>query len=134
MDFDPKSKNFSRKSLLDSTSMVMSPIDILKPDYDRFPKFKDVPAMNCTINEGDVLYMPSFWWHEVQSSSSKEQRNLAVNFWYVRKHILTEDTYKYISHSVVHEMFSYMYCYFMNILYRHLQYFHHLLFSLICLF
>lgn len=61
----------------------MSPVDILKPDYDRFPKFKDARALNCTINEGDVLFMPSFWWHEVQSyPSEKEQRNVAVNFWY----------------------------------------------------
>ena len=62
--------------------MVMSPVDILKPNYDRFPKFKDARALNCTINEGDVLFMPSFWWHEVQSYPSKqEQRNVAVNFW-----------------------------------------------------
>ena len=81
LGFDKRSQKFSREKLLESTSMVMSPIDILKPDYDRFPKFKNVPAMNCTIEEGDVLYMPAFWWHEVKSAPSKQHRNLAVNFW-----------------------------------------------------
>jgi len=83
LSYSPTTKRFRRKKLLESTSMVMSPVDILKPDYDRFPKFKDARALNCTINEGDVLFMPSFWWHEVQSyPSEKEQRNVAVNFWY----------------------------------------------------
>ncbi|XP_029195651.2 bifunctional peptidase and (3S)-lysyl hydroxylase JMJD7-like [Acropora millepora] len=81
--YNPVTKKFWRKELLESTSMVMSPVDILKPDYNRFPKFKEAQALNCTINEGDVLFMPSFWWHEVQSyPSENEPRNLAVNFWY----------------------------------------------------
>lgn len=80
--YNPVTKKFWRKELLESTSMVMSPVDILKPDYNRFPKFKEAQALNCTINEGDVLFMPSFWWHEVQSyPSENEPRNLAVNFW-----------------------------------------------------
>ncbi|PFX26520.1 Short transient receptor potential channel 6 [Stylophora pistillata] len=81
LDYNPTNKKFRRKKLLESTSMVMSPVDILKPDYQRFPKFKEAQALNCTINEGDVLFMPSFWWHEVQSYPSKEEpRNVAVNF------------------------------------------------------
>lgn len=84
LGYNTKAFRFRRKKLLDSTSMVMSPVDILKPDYNRFPKFREVRAMNCTISEGDVLFMPAFWWHEVQSYPSvEEQRNLAVNFWYV---------------------------------------------------
>jgi len=36
----------------------------------------------CNIMEGDVLYMPAFWWHEVQSRPNpEEKRNVAVNFW-----------------------------------------------------
>ncbi|CAG5116348.1 unnamed protein product [Candidula unifasciata] len=74
---------FSREKLLESTSMVMSPVDLLHPDLQRFPKFSQVRPLNCTIQAGDVLFMPSFWWHEVQSRpSSLEHRNLAVNFWY----------------------------------------------------
>lgn len=82
LDYSAASRKFRRKKLLESTSMVMSPVDILNPDYRRFPKFKEARALNCTINEGDVLFMPSFWWHEVQSYPSREEpRNVAVNFW-----------------------------------------------------
>ena len=63
--------------------MVMSPIDILNPNLERFPKFAQVKAMECTIRPGDILFMPAFWWHEVKSTPDTEQhRNLAVNFWY----------------------------------------------------
>lgn len=33
--------------------------------YDRFPRFAKARPLSCTISEGDVLYMPAFWWHEV---------------------------------------------------------------------
>ncbi|XP_031574901.1 lysine-specific demethylase 8-like [Actinia tenebrosa] len=83
LGYNPNSMQFRRKKLMDSTSMVMSPINILKPDYKRFPKFKGVQAMNCTIDEGEVLFMPSFWWHEVQSYPNQEKpRNVAINYWY----------------------------------------------------
>jgi len=66
--------------------MVNSPVDIDKPDFSRYPKFKQVAerAMTCVVNEGDVIYVPSFWWHEVKSQPSLESPrvNLAVNHWF----------------------------------------------------
>ncbi|ESO97617.1 hypothetical protein LOTGIDRAFT_152707 [Lottia gigantea] len=83
LSFNKTEMTFSRRHLSDSTSLVMSPIDILKPNFQKFPKFAETYPLNCTINEGDVLFMPAFWWHEVQSyPSPTEGRNLAVNFWY----------------------------------------------------
>jgi jumonji domain-containing protein 7 len=83
LGFDQQTQHFRRKKLLDSTSMVMSPIDILNPDLRRFPLFMDIFPMHCTIHPGDVLYMPAFWWHEVQSTPDpKDKRNMAVNYWY----------------------------------------------------
>ena len=83
LGYDRKSGKFRNQELLDSTSMVMSPVDILKPDFDRFPNYTRAVPLECFLNEGDVLYLPAFWWHEVQSYPNKnEHRNLAVNFWY----------------------------------------------------
>ncbi|KAK6191959.1 hypothetical protein SNE40_003525 [Patella caerulea] len=83
LSYNKEEKIFKRKELAESTSLVMSPVDILKPDFKRFPKFADAYPLNCTIDAGDVLFIPAFWWHEVQSYPSKsEHRNLAVNFWY----------------------------------------------------
>ncbi|XP_071809450.1 uncharacterized protein [Asterias amurensis] len=83
LGYDRHSGKFRRKKLLESTAMVMAPADILNPDFERFPAFAKTHPLNCTINEGDVLFMPAFWWHEVQSYPNvTERRNLAVNFWY----------------------------------------------------
>ncbi|WAR02933.1 JMJD7-like protein [Mya arenaria] len=83
LGYDSDTNTFRKEALVDSTSMVMSPVDITNPDFERFPLFETVRPLNCTIDEGDVLFMPAFWWHEVQSFPSQQQRrNLAVNFWY----------------------------------------------------
>ncbi|XP_057291218.1 bifunctional peptidase and (3S)-lysyl hydroxylase JMJD7-like [Hydractinia symbiolongicarpus] len=83
LGYEHNTNKFSFQKLLDSTSMVMSPVDILNPNFERFPNFTRAEPMECYLNEGDVLYMPSFWWHEVQSyPNPTEKRNLAVNFWY----------------------------------------------------
>ncbi|XP_078667713.1 uncharacterized protein LOC144909547 [Branchiostoma floridae x Branchiostoma belcheri] len=83
LGYNNRTGTFRRKTLLDSTSMVMSPVDILKPNFQRFPQFAAALPVNCTIAEGEVLYMPAHWWHEVQSyPSSTQHRNLAINFWY----------------------------------------------------
>jgi len=103
--YDIKTKKFIRSKLLDSTSMVMSPVNILKPNYTEYPKFSAARPMTCEVDEGDMLYLPAFWWHEVQSKpptapttiTSKCERtrekeeecqpfsislNIAINFWY----------------------------------------------------
>ena len=72
-----------RSGLQESTSLVMSPVDILNPNYERFPNFKSARPMNCTVGPGQMLFLPSYWWHEVQSyPDSTEPLNVAVNFWY----------------------------------------------------
>ena len=83
LGYDEETNSFRHHKLVDSTSMVMSPINILKPDYVKFPKYANTRPLNCTIKEGDILYIPAFWWHEVQSyPNAAEKRNLAVNYWY----------------------------------------------------
>lgn len=83
LSYDRKSQKFRYAKLLDSTSMVMSPIYIVQPNCERFPNFTRARQMECVLNEGDILYMPSFWWHEVQFYPNLvEKRNMAVNFWY----------------------------------------------------
>ena len=61
----------------------MSPVDIANPDLERFPNFARSHRLECVLRPGDVLFMPAFWWHEVQSyPDPKERRNLAVNYWW----------------------------------------------------
>lgn len=82
LSVDLTTKKFRRKTLLESTSMVMSPVDISSPDLEKFPLFSGARRTHCVLRPGDVLFMPAFWWHEVQSYPDPvERRNLAVNFW-----------------------------------------------------
>lgn len=75
-------RTFRRKTLLDSTSMVMSPVDPIRPNLECFPRFATAQPVHCTIRAGDMLFLPSWWWHEVRSAPDEFARNIAVNFWY----------------------------------------------------
>ena len=82
LGFHDSTEQFVRQELSEATCMVMSPVDIIKPDLNRFPLFKNAKSFDCKVREGDALFLPSFWWHEVSSSPGKDGRNLAVNLWY----------------------------------------------------
>ncbi|CAF0917363.1 unnamed protein product [Rotaria sordida] len=54
----------SRLYALGSTMLNnTSSIDVEHPDYDRFPLSKDVPYLECILQPGEMLYMPSRHWH-----------------------------------------------------------------------
>nr|XP_023026395.1 hypoxia-inducible factor 1-alpha inhibitor-like [Leptinotarsa decemlineata] len=58
-----------------------SMVDFDKPDYSKYPKFKDVKGCETVIGPGDVLYIPIYWWHHVESSMEGGP-TITVNFWY----------------------------------------------------
>lgn len=41
-----------------------SRVDVIEPDFTRFPRFEDAMPMCCTLEAGDVLFVPAFWWRE----------------------------------------------------------------------
>eukprot|EP00730_Choanoeca_flexa_P016258 TRINITY_DN7648_c0_g1_i1.p1 TRINITY_DN7648_c0_g1~~TRINITY_DN7648_c0_g1_i1.p1 ORF type:complete len:443 (+),score=83.35 TRINITY_DN7648_c0_g1_i1:135-1463(+) len=76
LGYDPTTGAFTRSDLHDSTAMVMSPLEL-----DDVRNQKSV--LECHIGPGDALFMPAYWWHEVQSSPDVEDhRNLAINEWF----------------------------------------------------
>jgi oxalate decarboxylase/phosphoglucose isomerase-like protein (cupin superfamily) len=48
------------------------------PDLERFPRIKELQGVEATINEGDILYVPMYWWHHVINITD----TVAINFWY----------------------------------------------------
>ena len=38
-------------------------------------------ALECTVRAGEMLYLPSAWWHEV-TSEAEAGRSLSLNFWF----------------------------------------------------
>jgi hypothetical protein len=42
---------------------TFSMVDILHPDYNRFPALHKVVASECILEPGDTIFMPSGYWH-----------------------------------------------------------------------
>lgn len=53
-------------------------IDPLQPDNERYPNYRKATAFEIRVNAGDILYLPSLWYHHVRQS----HKCIAVNFWY----------------------------------------------------
>ncbi|XP_014668771.1 PREDICTED: jmjC domain-containing protein 7-like isoform X2 [Priapulus caudatus] len=54
------------------------PVDPLNPDVERFPQYADANVVTVTVNAGEMLYLPSLWFHHVMQSHGC----IAVNYWY----------------------------------------------------
>lgn len=50
------------------------------PDLNQFPRFDPSRAVNVEMLEGDVLYLPAYWWHQVHSEG---EENVNLNFWWM---------------------------------------------------
>lgn len=60
-----------------STAPFISRVDPDHPEPARFPRFARARPQEFFLEEGEVLYLPAFWWHQVRSDS---RVNLSLNF------------------------------------------------------
>lgn len=75
-----------------SETIPWIPVDPLNPDYKTYPEFAKAKAVTCTIQKGDVLYLPSLWFHHVQQT----QAAIAINFWYDMEYDIKYNYFKFI--------------------------------------
>ena len=61
-----------------NVNRIKSRVDIEQPDYRTFPRLRKVEVVQAEICSGDMLYIPSCWWHELHSLES----SIAVNYWW----------------------------------------------------
>ncbi|KAJ3328957.1 JmjC domain-containing protein 7 [Kappamyces sp. JEL0680] len=60
------------------------PLDPDSPSVlDDFPLFANAVSLRVTLYPGDVLYLPSLWYHQVGQIGPE---TIAVNYWYDMKH------------------------------------------------
>ncbi len=59
----------------------LSLVDPERPDYDRFPKFREAmkAAVVAHLGPGDAIFMPKYWWHHV---TSLDPYNVMANYWW----------------------------------------------------
>lgn len=68
--------------MLDSPGGVpTSLVDLRSPDLEQFPLFEKAleTALVATLNPGDAIYIPTPWWHGVESLDSL---NVLINYWW----------------------------------------------------
>ncbi|XP_053553801.1 bifunctional peptidase and (3S)-lysyl hydroxylase JMJD7 [Bombina bombina] len=54
------------------------PLDPLEPDLSMYPEYAQTKPLHCTVRAGEMLYLPSLWFHHVRQSHGC----IAVNYWY----------------------------------------------------
>ena len=57
-------------------------VDLRNPDFFRFPKLKEVKGCEAIVGPGDVLYIPCYWFHQIESL---EKITISVNFWFLAR-------------------------------------------------
>ena len=59
----------------------ISMVDIWNPDFDEYPRYAEAAdsAQETTLEPGDAIFIPSLWWHAVESLESV---NVLVNYWW----------------------------------------------------
>ncbi|MEJ2415849.1 MAG: cupin-like domain-containing protein [Exilibacterium sp.] len=60
---------------------VLSMVDFANPDLTKYPKFAEAikHGQIAELEAGDALYLPSMWWHQVESQSPF---NILINYWW----------------------------------------------------
>ncbi|GAB5587653.1 hypothetical protein Unana1_02553 [Umbelopsis nana] len=57
-----------------------TPVDPANPDLERYPRFGYAKPITVTVREGEMLYLPAFWMHQVMQDGPEGV--IAVNYWY----------------------------------------------------
>ena len=56
-----------------------SHLDILNPDYNKYPAYKYAKGLEATIEHGETLFIPKLWWHYVYYSKGGYSLALRAN-------------------------------------------------------
>lgn len=60
-----------------SKAPIISQVDAETPDFEAFPRFGRTTAVEIEVRAGELMYVPPFWWHQVQSV---DPLNVSINW------------------------------------------------------
>jgi len=67
-------------------------VDPVHPDLKAFPEFANAKPITVKVKAGEMLYLPSLWFHHVRQSHGC----IAVNYWYDMKYDLKFNYYQFL--------------------------------------
>jgi len=79
----------SKNIVMDHDEGDYCSVDVEKVDMIKYPFLRKIPWYNVSLEQGDCIYVPHGWAHQV---SSQSERNIAINFWWT-----SMDTFNYSS-------------------------------------
>lgn len=66
-------------------------VDPLRPDLEKYPQYANCQPYVAEVYPGDLLYLPSLWFHHVMQSD----QTIAVNFWYDMEYDVKYNYFKF---------------------------------------
>lgn len=74
-------------------------LNVTHPDLQRHPLFADSHPFTVTLEPGDALLLPAYWYHQVESFAPPGRLNIAVNYWF-QGHSLATRLYRTLRENV----------------------------------
>ena len=104
--FPPNTTGLAERLDVERTETRLSPVNPDRPDYERFPEYRDARGFRVVLGPGDALFVPALWWHQVTSI----ERSVMVNIWFDFKdyardgldHVYATPTREYAAEMATH--------------------------------
>lgn len=79
-----------------SSTPHLARIDAEHPDFERHPALRDAVPWHCTLDSGDVLFIPPRWWHYARALDPCISVNTWWSNWTIAPVLAASDTYKWL--------------------------------------
>lgn len=76
--FDPRDSDRLYPYHHDAPTAHLSYVDPERPDLGKYPDFAHAPEIRFTMQPGELLFLPAFWWHHVSAPGVA----VSVSFWW----------------------------------------------------
>lgn len=87
------------KHLYNHPFTVQAHVDVLNPDYEKFPAFKHAEGFDTTIADGETVFIPPLYWHYIHYTDGGFSMSLRANdristkvrgLWNVTRHFVVD--------------------------------------------